>query len=231
MTVSDAPGTDPERAALRDRVLDATLGHIAFDGWSRAALAAGGRDEGIDAAVVGDLFPGGARDALTMFSRRADRTMAEAFAAADTSELRIHEKIMLAVELRLDLLVPHREAVRRGLSFLALPPNAPLGAKLLYRTVDDIWFAAGDRAADFSFYTKRALLAGVVGSTTLYWLDDASEEFAATHEFLERRIADVMRIHRARGRAEELGRRTPNPLRILREAVERRYGFGDRRVT
>ncbi len=121
--------------------------------------------------------------------------------------------------------MPHREAVRRGLSFLALPVNAPLGAKLLYRTVDDIWYAAGDRAADFSFYTKRGLLAGVVASTTLYWLDDRERGFRrdAPISGTPHRRRDA--AHGARRRVEGAGGRL-NPFRIVRDVVEKRYGSG-----
>ena len=219
--MSDAATQNTDR---RDALLDAALPHVAFDGWTGAALRAGARDLGIDPDAVREVFPKDAGQALAYFSRRADARMVAAFEAAETDELRMHERVMLAVELRLHELVPHREAVRRGLSFLALPVNAPLGAKLLYRTVDDIWYAAGDRAADFSFYTKRGLLAGVVASTTLYWLDDGSEDFVATHEFLARRIADVMRLHGIRRRVEDADGRFPNPFRIVRDVVEKRYG-------
>ena len=162
--------------------------------------------------------------------------MLAALGAEDISGLRIHEKVALAVEKRLEILVPHREAVRRGLSWLAMPQNAVLGARLLYRTVDDIWYAIGDRSVDFSFYTKRGLLAGVVGSTTLFWLDDNSENGADTSAFLERRIADVMKIHSARRRAEGVRSTGPNPIRILRDVVRKRYGtpaspLGDNRLT
>ncbi len=215
---------DDRRADMLDALVDAALPHVAFDGWTGTALRAGARDVGVDPETVRDVFPKGAAQALAYFSRRADARKVAAFEAAETDALRMHERVMLAVELRLHELMRHREAVRRGLSFLALPVNAPLGAKLLYRTVDDIWYAAGDRAADFSFYTKRGLLAGVVASTTLYWLDDGSEDFVATHEFLARRIADVMRLHGARRRAGDAGGRFPNPFRVVRDVVEKRYG-------
>jgi ubiquinone biosynthesis protein COQ9 len=116
---------------------------------------------------------------------------------------RTQERVAAAVTARLAALAPYREATRRTLAFFALPPHAPLGLACLYRTVNAIWYAAGDRSADFSFYTKRALLAGVYASTLIYWLDDASEEAAATRAYLDRRLADVMRLHRARG---EVGR-------------------------
>ena len=229
------PSPDQDVADRRDRLIEAALAHVPFDGWSPAALRAGGRDLGLAPGDVDDIFPGGLRQALRHFSRWADRRMVAALDEADLSELRIHEKIALAVEMRLDILAPHREAVRRGLSWLAMPQNAVLGGRLLYRTVDDIWYAIGDRSADFSFYTKRGLLAGVVGSTTLYWLDDKSEDGADTSAFLARRIGDVMKIHSVRRRAGDVRGNTPNPLRILRDVVRKRYGapgpMRDNRVT
>ena len=70
------------------------------------------------------------------------------------------------------------------------------------RSVDAIWHAAGDRSADFSWYTKRAILAAVWTSTLLYWLRDTSEDDAATLAFLDRRLAGVGRIGSVRRRAE-----------------------------
>ena len=210
--------------ALRDRLIVATLAHTPFDGWSQAALRAGARDIDIAEDVAQATFPHGTRDMIRHFSRWADRCMVAGLEAADLEDMRIRERVAIAVELRLEALEPHKEAVRRGLSWLAMPQNAVLGARLLYRTVDDIWYAVGDRSADFSFYTKRGLLAGVVGSTTLFWLDDDSEGGTETSDFLDRRIADVMRISSVRRRTEDLKMKTPNPLRILRDVARKRYG-------
>jgi ubiquinone biosynthesis protein COQ9 len=69
--------------------------------------------------------------------------------------------------------------------------------------VSAIWYAAGDTATDFNYYTKRALLAGVYSATVLYWLDDKSEDFAKTWTFLDRRIADVMRVPQVLGALRE----------------------------
>ena len=49
-----------------------------------------------------------------------------------------------------------------------LPHHAPLAAWLLYETVDAIWYAAGDIATDFSFYTKRLMLSGLYSAAVLY---------------------------------------------------------------
>jgi ubiquinone biosynthesis protein COQ9 len=133
---------------------------------------------------------------LSWLSERADLRTVEAMEAAGASGLKIRERITMAVRARIEQTVGGRESVRRGLATLALPSNAPLGLKLLYRTVDAIWYAAGDTSADFNFYTNRPTLAGVYSSTLFYWLNDRSEGSEATWGFLDRRIDNVMRFEK-----------------------------------
>jgi len=199
--------------ADRDRLLDAVLPEIVFDGWSRHALRAAGRKIGLSAAEAEALFPGGPRDLVAGFSRRADRRMLARLGHLDLAGMRLHERVAAAIMARLEALALDREAVRHALLLLALPINLPLGARLLYETVDAIWYAASDASTDFSFYTKRALLAGVQVSTTLYWLEDRSANFAATRGFLDRRLGDIAKIPRWRERVAKRLRGLPNPLR------------------
>ncbi|MEX2454781.1 MAG: COQ9 family protein [Rhodospirillaceae bacterium] len=213
-----------ERTEARDRLLVAALPHVTFDGWTDAAFRAGARDLGLDIREVHLLFPGGAREAVAHFSDWADRRMLIALGGHDLAALRLRQRVALAVRLRLKVLARWREAVRRSVGFLALPPNGAIAARCLYRTVDAIWHAAGDRSADFSFYTKRALLAAVVSTTTLYWLDDDSEGSAESWGFLERRIDNVMRIPSLRQRLDRVAERLPDPFRILRAARDRGRG-------
>lgn len=199
---------------LRDRLLDAALVHVPFDGWTAAVLNAAARDLGISHAQALAAFPGGAADMIDYWNRRSDERMLQQLAERDLSELRYRDRVALAVRLRLEA-AGHREAVRRGLAYLSMPQNAALAARCLYRTVDTIWHGLGDRSTDFSFYTKRALLAGVYSATVLYWLDDRSEGSAATWAFLDRRIDDVMKIGKAREGLERLAERL-NPFSARR---------------
>jgi ubiquinone biosynthesis protein COQ9 len=87
------------------------------------------------------------------------------------------------------------------LAALALPNNTREAAAITARTIDAIWHAAGDRSADFSWYTKRVLLTAVYGATLLFWLHDTSENDEQTLAFLARRMAGIGRLTRARSRA------------------------------
>jgi ubiquinone biosynthesis protein COQ9 len=114
------------------------------------------------------------------------------------------------------VLAPWREAVRRGLTVLAMPQNALLGLRLLYDTVDAIWHGVGDASTDFSFYTKRATLAGIYAAAVLFWLDDRSPDFADTEAFIERRLADLHRLTGLRERLASAADSLPNPFRLVR---------------
>jgi ubiquinone biosynthesis protein COQ9 len=192
-----------ERSAERDAAIAALLGHVPFDGWTRRALRAGLADIGVAPEDAEQLFPGGAADMIEAFCDWADRRMAEGAAAQDPA-LRLHQRVRGVIALRLEQNRPHKEAIRRALALLALPGHARLVARCTARTVDAIWHAAGDRSADFSWYTKRAILAAVYGTTVLYWLRDSSDDDAATLAFLDRRLSGVGRIGGVRRRAEAM---------------------------
>lgn len=201
---------------LRDALIEATLPHIAFDGWSLAALRRGAEDIGLPPEAVERAFPGGAADAVAHFIAKADRDMLDALDKMDLPSMKVRERIATAIRVRLEQAAGHKEAVRRALSFLALPQHAGLALKSLYRTVDAIWYAAGDTATDFNFYTKRALLAGIYSATLLYWLEDKSEGHEATWAFLDRRIANVMSIPKLTGKLRGVAGKLPNPFLLFR---------------
>ena len=202
----------------RDRLIEAMLPDVAFDGWSHAALHVAARQLAMPAAEAVALFPGGAPDLVAGFCGWTDRRMLDRFEteAADLSGTTA--KVKRALELRFEIVAPWREAVRRSVSVLALPPHAVLGMRLLYDTVDGIWYAAGDTATDFSFYTKRATLAAVYTATLMFWLEDRSEDSADTVAFIGRRLADVARLGAVRSRMAAAIDQLPNPLRLFRPA-------------
>lgn len=191
--------------ARRDRLLDAVLPHVPFDGWTQTALRLAVDDLGddMDMAAAQRAFPGGAADMIEHFSLMSDRRMLAALEDRGLDSMGVTARVSTAVRTRFEQAAAHREAVRRALTFLAMPQNALLGSRCLYRTVDAIWHAAGDTATDWNFYSKRGLLAGVFGATALYWLGDKSEGFEDTWRFLDRRLADVVRFGKATGKLKE----------------------------
>lgn len=205
----------------RSKILLAALPHVSFDGWSRSVLDAGVREAGFEPEMARRAFPGGVVDLVEFFSLYTDRQMVEILMTKNLAEMHVRDRIAEAVRARLGLLAGHREAVRWVIAFLAFPWHTSLGLKCLYRTVDEMWHAAGDTSTDFNFYTKRLLLAGVYSATLFYWLNDDSKDSEATWGFLDRRIADVMKISEAEDRLRNLVAGLPDPLAFFRRVSTR----------
>ena len=108
----------PLAEADRDRLIEAILPDVPFDGWSMAALRSAAKRCGIDEGEAQALFPRGAPDLVAGFSRWADRKMIERLEAARLDELSTAPRIRLAIHSRFDVLAPWRESVRSSLAVL-----------------------------------------------------------------------------------------------------------------
>jgi ubiquinone biosynthesis protein COQ9 len=186
-----------------------------FDGWSDEALAMAAADLGVPAPRARLCFPGGAPDMIDAWFDAIDRATAAAFPLERIEGMKIRERIRELILFRLELIDPNKEALRRALAILALPRSLLLAGRLGWRTADRIWRIAGDRATDFNHYTKRTILMGVYGSSSLVYLDDKSEGMAATRAFLDRRIDDVMRFEKTKAQLRGGQERLPSLSRFL----------------
>lgn len=225
--------TEPQAPPHARDLVTAALPHVPFDGWSRAALLAGAKDLGLGAAAIDAAFPRGPVDAIRLFSACADERMAAAVMALGP-EVRQRDRIVAGVRARLEDQADLTDQVRKGMGVLALPHNAAVGAKCLWDTVNTLWYAAGDTATDYNFYTKRALLGGVYAATLMFWLSDGSAGHARTWEFLARRIDDAMRIPKAAkdglNALRHLPLAVPNPVRLAKQlGLFRHLSFHTRR--
>lgn len=194
--------------------------HAAFDGWGEAALTLAAADAGIDPAVARLAFPGGAMDMIDAWFGVVDAAMLARLPAEALAAMKIRERITALVEARLDVVIPDLEALRRAAAILGQAQNVLRTARLGWRAADVMWRAAGDTATDYNHYTKRALLAGVYGSTVTVMLADDSEGHADTRAFLRRRIENVMSFERAKSR---LSHSAPDRLSLARLLGRLRY--------
>lgn len=220
--------TEPDPRAA---ILEAAKLHVPFDGWSDVTLRGAAADAQVAPAIVRAVFPRGAVDLALAFHEEGDRAMLARLEAEDLGALRFRDRIAAAVRFRIEA-AEDRELVRRGAALFALPQHAGDGARAVWNTCDRIWTALGDRSDDVNWYTKRATLAGVYSSTVLYWLGDESDGAAATWEFLDRRIEDVMRIETVKGKVREdpvLSRVLAGPMALMGRIRAPRPGAGDDR--
>jgi ubiquinone biosynthesis protein COQ9 len=100
---------------------------------------------------------------------------------------------------------------------LANPLRAPETSRILWRTADRIWRALGDQSTDENFYSKRAILTGVLASTYARWFSDNTPDHEDTWSFLDARIENVMQFEKFKAR-----------LKPMSEAAQRAVGMAAR---
>lgn len=197
---ADRRSEDDHLATTRAAVLAAALPHVAFDGWTDRTLAEAVEDAGVDPGLSRLVFPRGGIDLALAFHRDRDRALAADLAAGDLLGRRFRDRVAFAIMRRLELVATEREAVRRAAALFALPHHTADGARAIWQTADTIWTGLGDQSRDFAWYSKRATLSAVYSSALLYWLGDQTPGFAATRDFVARRIDNVMQFEGMKAR-------------------------------
>jgi ubiquinone biosynthesis protein COQ9 len=178
--------------------------HAGFDGWGEKAVESAAAELGVDPSIARLAFGGDRVAMIDAWFATIDEDMLVHLPSEKIAEMKVRERITALVETRLDLALPHREALRRAAAILAFPANAPRGAQLGWRAADSMWRAAGDKATDYNHYTKRAILGSVYAATLAVFLNDESEGLADTHAFLARRIEGIMRFEKTKAKLVEL---------------------------
>jgi ubiquinone biosynthesis protein COQ9 len=202
--------------ALQDDAIAAMLPFVPGLGWGKAALrAAYAEGETPDAEL---LFPGGPAEMVEAFLNLSLRRALVVAEPRIAGEMRLGKRVRGVVEALLMTLETDREATRRAAAWMLRPSR---GLRLMAGLVDRIWYAAEDRSADFSWYTKRASLAAILLPTLLFWLHDPTGDTAASLDFFDRKLAGLGRVGRARARLTGCVTELRVPLGRLRAASGR----------
>ena len=220
-TSSDNPSDIARRA-----ILEAMLRHVPFDGWTIKSLRRAVKDADLPEGADALYFPGGALDVLRFWSEECDRIAAETLGTKGLHNLRIRDKVTEGVIALLETIGSNEEAARRALSRLSVPDAVGQGTSQLWASADMIWRAIGDTSTDGNYYSKRAILSGVIASTTLSWLSDDTPEKEKARTFLNARIDNVMQFEKAKWAIKKRTDELPNPAEMLGRL---RYGRRRRR--
>jgi len=196
---------------IRTQILDASLSFVIPNGWTQDSLALGAQTLGYSDLSHG-IFPKGGVELVYHFEEKSTKQLAALLqqdkdqTKASPSQVKKTGRFLRdAIEMRLRMNADYVRAGRwhEALSLKVLPPNVPLSLQQLTTLMDEMWHQAGDSSVDMSWYTKRAVLAAVYKSTELSMIQDQSDDFEETWQFLDRRMEQVTELHRCAGKCAE----------------------------
>lgn len=178
----------------KEQILEEALKNIPFDGWVFSTFEKSANDLNLDENILFELFPNGNQDIIRFYSQWIDQKMIEPLKDVNIENLKVRDRIRIAIEKRIDVLSPYKESTHLAFKKLTHPKYAKLSTSITWTTSDIIWDWAGDISDDYNHYTKRGLLSGVIGATMIYWLQDNSKDHKKTKIFLNHRIENVLFI-------------------------------------
>jgi len=201
-------------SAIEDKILSTAIKRVPRHGFTDEALSLGAKDAGyLDVSV--QLFPRGVFDLINYHLVTQRLALKDRVQFPEGVKLGLGSKVKTLTMARLranqdiihqwqgvSLTILAEEwqlTTRQALGHMSLLGNIPASLKELNALADEIWYRAGDTTVDFAWYTKRASLAAVYASSEMFMTTDSSKDFAATEEFLDRRLDDVQKLGGAVG--------------------------------
>ena len=209
----------------RDAILQSALGIAAFDGWTADSFAAAVKESSVDAGLAHLACPREELDLIIHWSNQMDAQAEKAILDKDIADMKVRDRVTFCVLARLEAIGPNEEAARRARARLLLPDAVTESASLVWNSCDTVWRAIGDQSTDFNFYSKRAILSGVYGSTLSVWLGESDPDKPRARQFLDHRIENVMQFEKAKWQFRKATANLPDLGSILGKM---RYGFGPR---
>ena len=196
-------------------ILDPALKLAPFDGWNTSMLARAAEKAGLPKGAEALYFPDGVLELIGYWSAQMDASAQSKITALDLANMKIRDRVRAGVLARLEAIGGHDEAARRAGSRLALPDAIAQGTALIWASADMIWRAIGDTSTDANFYSKRATLSAVIGSTLPVWLSNDEDDHAKGRAFLDARIANVMQFEKFKWDMKTRTKDWPNPAEVL----------------
>lgn len=185
-------------------ILSSALPYIPLKGFTPETFHLGAQSAGyLDAST--NLFPSGAFS-LVHYYLYTQRNALQKHTSIINPSIEagkrapgVGQKVKALTWARLIANQPVVHKLPEALALMSLAGNIRPSLKELSALSDEIWFLAGDVSVDSSWYTKRASLAAIYGSTEVFMTRDTSEGFRETREFLDRRFEDSRTLGEAVG--------------------------------
>ncbi len=176
----------------RKKILKEIKSLVIKDGWNDQLFFNYSKTSKFSNEEINALFPEGYKTLIDMYLEEINLKMTKNSKKINLIRLRTHERVRELVKLRLNIMLKEKILVKKTFIHLLLPFNYKIAYKNLYKTVDQIWFLAGDNSTDFNFYSKRMILATIYTSTISHFINN--DDYQKTINFLEKNLKKVSLI-------------------------------------
>ena len=180
---------------LRNNIFKEAKMSVLKHGWNENLFDNIANESAYTYEEIYSLFPEGYTYIIQMYLEEIDEEMTKESKKINLISLKIHERIRELCILRLNIMAKDKDLFSKTLLHLLLPHNYKFSSKNLYKTVNQMWFLAGDNSTDFNFYSKRIILASVYTSIIIHFINnDNMDETLILLNKLLRRVSKIPKI-------------------------------------
>ena len=201
----------------RKEILEISKKYIVRDGWNEDLFESISKNSKFNIKEILILFPEGYLSLLKFYLKELDTQMALNAKNINLIRMKTHIRIREIILLKLKSNQNEKNVIKRTYFTLLLPFHSKLALKSLYKTVDQIWFIAGDKSTDFNFYSKRFILATIYSSVILHWINN--QDFKKTTKFLDKQLRKVSKITQTKNKVKNIFSLLPQAFTVIKNFV------------
>ena len=142
------------------KILENSKKFIKKNGWSNDIFKKIISNE-VNTSDLNYYFPNGYKDLFELTLTEINIKLETKIKKINIINFSLSKRIKKILMTRLLLLNEEKIFYKKTFNHLMLPQNSKIMKKNLYNSVDTMWYLAGDNSTDFSFYTKRIILAAI----------------------------------------------------------------------
>ncbi len=184
---------------------------IIKDGWSKN-LFKKLLSKNVKSSDLIFLFPNGYLDLLDLSLSEINKTLEFKIKKINIINFPMSKRIKKILLLRLEILNKDKIFFKKTFNHLLLPQNSKTMKKNLYNTIDNIWYLAGDNSTDFSYYTKRLILAAIYTNALFIFFNKDIENAA---ENIDNNLKKISKIPKFKERFSFIKENIPIFLKSL----------------
>jgi len=169
---------------------------VSDEGWSEKVLKQL-LQNGVEKSDLVTFFQYDYKELLKYSLEELNKSLEKEINKINIINYSLNKRIKKILMYRFNILNNDKEFYKKTFYHLLIPSNNKIMKSSLYKSVDTMWYLAGDNSTDFNFYTKRLILA-VIYVNALFVL--FNKNFDEVESNIDRNLKKISKIPKIKDR-------------------------------
>ena len=190
---------------------------VAEDGLTSKTLKNISTKYELDIHELNLLFPDGKNDLLQFALEQLNIDLENYCKKLDLIRLPVHKRIRKILLSKIYIMDKEKKFYKKIFLSLLIPKKNFSPPLKLYKSVDQIWFIAGDTSVDFNFYTKRLILAGIYSRVIFFFFNNNNQKLL--EDLLDSNLKRVSKIPELKTKLNFLKDYFPKAVKFVKNSL------------